>query len=145
MSAAPGAVRRAVLAWLGAAVLAPGLQGCATPDPERFARIRGTVGFLPRQMLDPEATVTVRLQDVSRMDIPAVVLAERRIRVGDRPPPFYFEFGVEPARIDPRARYTVAARIELGGKLLYINDTAYPVLTHGAGDTVKMILKRVAF
>lgn len=41
-------------------------------------------------------------------------------------------------------RYAVAARIEQGGKLLFINDKIYPVLTQGHGNRVDLILHMVA-
>lgn len=122
--------------------MAPWLAGCATA-PAEMRRVRGTVLLRERVELERGTVVIVRLQDVSRMDIPAVVLAERRIEAGDQQPPFGFEFSIAPERIDPRLHYTVAARVEQGSRLLFINDEAYPVLTHGASDTVRLLLRRV--
>lgn len=92
--------------------------------------------------LPPDAELIVRLQDTSRADAAARVIAEQRIRLQDKQPPVPFRLPVEPSRIDPRAQYTVSARVESGGRLLFINDTAYPVLTRGANSRVDLVLVR---
>ena len=35
-------------------------------------------------------------------------------------------------------RYTVAARVERNGVLMFINDTSYQVITQGAGDVTSI-------
>lgn len=66
-------------------VLALGVLACATgastpaPTPASRATVTGTVTYRERIALPPGATVTVRLQDVSRADAPAEVLAEEMI------------------------------------------------------------------
>lgn len=144
MTVATQRARRAGLSMLLAMLAAPPwIAGCAAP-PTGMRRVQGSVMLSDRMPLERGSLVIIRLQDVSRMDVPAVVLAEHRIEAGDhRQAPFAFNFGIEPERIDPRARYTVAARIEQGSRLLYINDTVYPVLTQGAGDTARLLLRRV--
>ncbi|HSV58949.1 MAG TPA: YbaY family lipoprotein [Variovorax sp.] len=128
---------------LGAAAL---LAACTMPgQPAQGAqplRVSGTVAWRERMALPPDAQIIVRLQDVSRMDVPAVTLAEQRIAAQGRQPPFAFELSVDPARIDPRMRYTVSARVEHLGQLLFINNTAYPVLTQGAGPSAQLMLVR---
>ena len=118
----------------------------ATPKPGAAAplRVTGTVAYRERIALDPAAEVRVQLLDVSRMDAPSVVLAEQRISANGKQPPFAFELSVDAARIDPRMRYAVAARITRGEQLMFINDTQYSVLTQGNGTTANLMLVRVA-
>lgn len=112
----------------------------STPETLQPVRVTGTVTWRERIAVPPDAEVTIRLQDVSRMDAPAVVLAEQRFATAGRQPPYPFEFTVDAARINPSARYTVAARVERQGQLLFISDTAYPVITQGMGFNVNLML-----
>jgi putative lipoprotein len=125
------------------------LSACAASSPSAPAAsaaplvVSGTVSYRERIALDPAAEVRVQLLDVSRMDAPSVVLAEQRIRADGRQPPFAYTLQVDAARIDPRMRYAVAARIVRGEQLLFINDTQYSVLTQGQGMRADMVLVRV--
>ncbi|WP_256221853.1 YbaY family lipoprotein [Variovorax sp. OK605] len=103
----------------------------------------GSVTYRERMALDPAAEVLVQLLDVSRMDAASTVLAEQRIKANGKQPPFAYELKVDAARIDPRMRYAVSARISRGEQLLFINDTQHSVLTQGAGSTADLVLVRV--
>ncbi|MES2250077.1 MAG: YbaY family lipoprotein [Pseudomonadota bacterium] len=142
--------RRTSLLMLSAVAGASVLSACAGGSPGTPAqpaaaplRVTGTVAYRERIALDPAAEVRVQLLDVSRMDAPSVVLAEQRIPANGKQPPFAFELSVDAARIDPRMRYAVAARITRGEQLLFINDTQYSVLTQGNGTTANLMLVRV--
>jgi putative lipoprotein len=125
------------------------LSACAASSPSAPSAsaaplvVSGTVSYRERIALDPAAEVRVQLLDVSRMDAPSVVLAEQRIRADGRQPPFAYTLQVDAARIDPRMRYAVAARIVRGEQLLCINDTQYSVLTQGQGTRADLVLVRV--
>ncbi|KAF1061532.1 YbaY family lipoprotein [Variovorax sp.] len=129
------------------------LSACAASSPSApsasaaplvvSGTVSGTVSYRERIALDPAAEVRVQLLDVSRMDAPSVVLAEQRIRADGRQPPFAYTLQVDAARIDPRMRYAVAARIVRGEQLLFINDTQYSVLTQGQGTRADLVLVRV--
>lgn len=143
--------KRTALFALAAVTSLPLLGACASSmntttstDKAPALRVTGSVTFRERIALDPSAEIVVQLLDVSRMDVAAVVLAEQRIRADGRQVPFNFALSVDPARIDPRMRYNVSARILQGDKLLFISDTAYPVLTQGRGTTADLMLVRVA-
>ncbi|KIQ28480.1 hypothetical protein RT97_20810 [Variovorax paradoxus] len=145
--------RRTSLVLLSAAAGASLLSACASPSSAvskpappaaSSLRVSGTVAYRQRIALDPSAEVVVQLLDVSRMDAPSVTLAEQRIKANGRQPPFAYELQVDAARIDPRMRYAVSARILRGEQLLFINDTQYPVLTQGSGTTASLVLVRVA-
>ena len=143
--------RRTSLLLLSAAAGASLLSACASPSPTSkpatpvasSLRVSGTVAYRERIALDPSAEVVVQLLDVSRMDAPSVTLAEQRIKANGKQPPFAYELTVDAARIDPRMRYAVSARILRGEQLLFINDTQYPVLTQGSGRTADLVLVRV--
>ena len=139
--------RRTSLLLLAAAAGASLLSACASSPsaakPATTLRVSGTVAYRERIALDPSAEVVVQLLDVSRMDAPSVTLAEQRIKANGKQPPFAYELQVDAARIDPRMRYAVSARILRGEQLLFINDTQNPVLTQGGGTTVDLVLVRV--
>ena len=122
---------------------APSTGPVTTPAPAAGLRVTGTLSYLQRIALPEGSEVTVQLRDVSRMDAAAVVLAEQRFTTRSQVP-LPFELTVDPRRIDPRMRYAVAARIERGGKLLFINDRIYPVLTQGHGNRADLVLHMVS-
>ena len=105
--------------------------------------VTGSVLYRERMALPPEATLTVRLVDVSRADAPAVLLGEQVITpTGQVPIPF--EIAYDPAQIDERMSYAVQARIEAGGELMFITTQHFPVITRGNPSTdLEIVLERV--
>jgi putative lipoprotein len=126
------------------------LPGCrpaadSTPEPQSAAptpidsmplagtaTLSGSVVYLPRIALDPAAEVTVTLQDVSQADAPAVPIASTTFKAEGRQVPLPFSLTYEPARIEEERSYSLAARIQKDGELLWSTDTVVPVLTRGA-------------
>ena len=110
--------------------------GCTSvrPVPEAAdPALTGTVTYLQRIALPPDAVVTVRLLDVGLADAPSVTLAEQTIRPEGRNVPIPYALSYDPDRVDARHRYVVRAEIRDGeGALLWTTDTAFPVLTNGA-------------
>ena len=97
---------------------------------EKQATVSGTVYYHQRIALPPDASVEVKLVDISKQDVPATTIAEQRItNPGQVPVPF--ELHYDPAKIDSRMTYAVQARIEQGGKLLFISTSVFPVITRG--------------
>ena len=86
----------------------------------------------------------MQLQDVSRADAPAIVVAEEKITLGERQVPVSFSIQYDPAKIDPKHRYAVGAQILVDGGLRFVNDKSYPVLTLGNPKHVEMILTQAA-
>lgn len=93
--------------------------------------VTGTVTYLPRIALPPNALIEVSLADVSRADAPARVLASQTIESGGRQVPFAFELPYDAAQIDSRYSYAVQARITVDGQLRFINTTRISVITNG--------------
>jgi putative lipoprotein len=103
------------------------------PVETRTAAITGTVTYRERIMLPPDALLTVRLQDVSRQDVPARLLGEQIYTTGGKQVPLPFEVPYNPDNIDERFSYSISARIEDGdGILRFISDTNNPVITRGS-------------
>ena len=107
------------------------------------AAVSGTIAYGEGIALPPGAVAVVQLRDVSLADAPSVLIAEQRI-ANPGSAPIAFRIGYDPARIDARRTYAVQAEIRDGDRLLFVNDTAYEVLTGGQPDRVDMVLVRVA-
>jgi uncharacterized lipoprotein YbaY len=123
-------------------------SAAATPGaatlPALTGVLTGTVTYLQRIALPPDAVIDVQLQDVSLQDVPATVIAAERYVAEGRQVPIPFELTYDPAGIDPKHAYAIAARITVDGKLRWINTQRYPVLTGGAPVTgVEIIVESV--
>lgn len=107
------------------------LAACTSNTPSHQVSLDGEVFYLQRMALPPAATLSVSLQDVSLMDAPAVTLANQAGPVkGNVPLPFHLTY--DPSQIKAGHRYAVSARIELDGKLLFINTEHHGVNLDGS-------------
>jgi putative lipoprotein len=132
---------RAFLPVVSALVLAGcGLFGRgAAPEAPLPAELTGTVGYRERIALPPDAQLRVRLEEVPRGDEPPQFIAETTIpRIGA--PPVRFRMALDPRVIDPRRGYTLTARIEVGERLLLVNDPPMRVLTGGNPSRVDVLV-----
>jgi len=138
-----------VRALLGISLLPALLAACAQTsgadgrESASTVRVTGTVTYRERIALPPTALIKVQLVDVSRADAPALVLGEQVITAGGRHVPFSFAIAYDPVRIDQRMSYAVSARIEDDGRLRFISDQRYAVITRGAPTHVDMVLRSV--
>ena len=99
--------------------------------PPTDAAVTGSVTYGNTAALPAGAALTVELRDVSKADAPSDLIA-RQVIPDPGPPPTDFRLDYRRAAIDPRNTYSVSAWVETAaGKLLFINDTAYLVLTYG--------------
>lgn len=108
------------------------------------AAVTGTVTYLQRIALPEDAVVEVKLADVSLADAPATVIGEQTItNPGQVPIPFVVTY--DPAVIDPRFTYAIQVRINDGtGNLLWINTSAYNVITNDNPSTVEVVVDQVS-
>ncbi|MFJ3009660.1 YbaY family lipoprotein [Pseudomonas fluorescens] len=115
------------LTLLAAAIL---LSACQSTTPAGKVGLDGEVFYLQRIALPPSATLSVSLQDVSLADAPAVVLDEQKGPVkGQVPLPFHLSY--DPAQVKPGHRYSVSARIEVNGELMFITTENHAVQLDG--------------
>ena len=111
-----------------------------TADPDANASITGTVTYRERIALTPGAVVTVQLRDTSLQDVASELIAEQVI-ANPGQVPISYEVRYNSDDINPRNTYSISARItESDGRLAFINDTAYDVITRGNPTRVDMVL-----
>jgi len=127
-----------LLALFTAPLLAAGLlSACASQAPT--ASVTGEVFYLQRMALPPQAVLSVTLQDVSLADAPSIELARQQGPVnGQVPLPFRLDYN--PQQVDPRHRYSVSARIEQEGRLLFISTQHYGVKLDGSDQPLRIKL-----
>lgn len=113
---------------LGLTVL---LGACHSMNPAPKTSLDGEVFYLQRIALPPTATLSVSLQDVSLADAPAVTLAEQKGPVNGKQVPLPFHLSYDPAQVKPGHSYSVSARIELDGKLMFITTERHSVQLNG--------------
>ncbi|MFN2217847.1 MAG: YbaY family lipoprotein [Anaerolineae bacterium] len=105
------------------------LTGCGSSNQ---ATVSGTVTYLQRIALQPDAVVTVRIEDVSKADVMSEVIGEQVIHTDGAQVPLPFEVTYDADQIEESHSYSLRVRIEDGeGELLWINDTSVPVITRG--------------
>jgi putative lipoprotein len=104
------------------------------------ARIVGTATYRERIALTPEAVFDATLEEVSRADETARVVA----RVRDRRPgrvPIAFEISYDPRRLDPRGRYIVRATIRDRGRLRFTGTQVVPIRSRGRRYDVNVVMR----
>ena len=116
------------------------ITGCA-----KTATVTGTVTYREKIALPPQGVVvTVKVEDVSRADAPAVTIGEQIIENPSHQVPIPFEIEYNPDDIDERYTYAMRVRIEVDGELWFINTTRHQVITHGfPTNDVEVMLEKV--
>ena len=152
-----GALRSAFLTTIGimALLLTAACGDEPTPNPtatvttdvpsgrEPNASVSGTVTYREDIPLTPGAQLVVDLRDTSYADASSELIARQTItNPGQVPIAFKVEYNEDD--IDPNNTYSVQVSIvEADGRLAFINDTAYDVITRGKPTRVDMELKLV--
>jgi putative lipoprotein len=106
------------------------LAACQSLQPAAKTSLDGEVFYLQRIALPPSATLSVSLQDMSLADAPAVILDEQKGPVKGQVP-LQFHLSYDPAQVKPGHRYSVSARIEVDGKLMFITTEHHAVKLDG--------------
>lgn len=106
-------------------------------------RVEGTATYRERMALPASAVFEAVLEDVSRADAAAEVIARARIEHPGHPP-IRFEIIYRPAKIVQNHDYSVRARITDGERIVFTTVQHYPVLTRGNGHEVSLLLSHTA-
>lgn len=97
--------------------------------------LTGTVTYLQRAALPPGSVIEVQLQNVSRADVAAEVIASQTITTAGENVPIPFMLSYDPVQINSLNEYAIGVRIHVDGQLRWINTERYAVLTRGAPIT----------
>ena len=120
------------------------LISTTTPSRPELSRVTGTVSYRERIALPNNAVVEVTLQDVSRQDAAATVIARQVIPTQGQQVPIPFELIYNSANISDRNTYAVRAQIFVGGRLEWISTQIYPVITRGnPTENINILVQRV--
>lgn len=106
--------------------------------------ISGTAVYRQRIAMPPDAVLNVRIEDVSRADAKAILVAEMNEAFAARQVPIHFSLTVPRSAIDPRARYTIRATIKVGSRLRFTTDRHYPVSFKEITESFNLQLVEVA-
>jgi putative lipoprotein len=112
---------------------------CSTPTAT--ATVAGIATYRERIALPPDAEFEASLEDVSRVDAPAVLIASAREKT-PAGPPFRFTLSYDPARIVPMHRYAIRARVLRGEELLFTSDTHIPLPAAPGAAPVEIMMVR---
>lgn len=109
------------------------------PEPPILETLSGTVVYLPRLALTPEAEVQVELRDVSLEDAEARPIAKQVIQ---RPGqvPIAFSLSYDPETLTPGHRYALSARISDRGKLQFVTEKPVGAIPPGAAESFEILV-----
>ncbi len=135
MASYPVSLRQLIITLLSAFTVMTGLHASD-------ALIKCSAYYLERIALPQNAIFEASLEDVSVADAPSKTLGSITIDPAGQVP-ITFEIPYESSDIQKRHRYNIRAKITVDGRLIYITDTAHPVLRHPDDSEVRVKMKRI--
>ena len=120
---------------------APAKNGApAAPAIAPGTTINGSVTFHDQIPIAPGSKLDVKLVDVAQ---PEIAIAEKVIEVGTNPPPFSFALDFDAGKISATRTYVVNVQLQDGDRR-FMPALQSPVLTHGSGTSVQVVLNAEA-
>jgi uncharacterized lipoprotein YbaY len=105
--------------------------------------VTGTVTYLQRIAMPPNAVIDVKLEDVTQANAPAQVIAEQKLTLGNRQVPILYELKFDSAKVDARHSYALSATISVDGVTRFAHEQPDPVLTMGNASHIDIVLQQV--
>ncbi len=122
-----------------ALIVALGCAGCAASIA---ASLTGTATYRERMALPPAAVFEASIEEASRANAPANVIATTEVKSPRTPIGFVLTY--DDKAIRPDRHYVVRGRITLDGQVLFANDSDVPLPTGGGVQNVALLLRRAA-
>jgi putative lipoprotein len=110
------------------------------PAQDAAALVTGTATYRERIVMPKDAVFEATLEDVSKADAPAETIG-KAVMENPGNPPYHFSISYDPRRIVDGHTYAVQATIRIGDQFWFRSDSTYPVITHGNGNEVSILLK----
>ncbi|OKH19742.1 YbaY family lipoprotein [[Limnothrix rosea] IAM M-220] len=102
--------------------------------------VTGTISYLPRIALPPNAVVEAILVEASTKK----VLSSQQIAANGRQIPFPFTLPYDPGQINQRSSYTVQSRITVEGETQFVTRDQFSVITNNNPSTVAVRVEQPA-
>jgi len=116
----------------------------ASCNKNKTGEISGTVSYLQRIALPADAVLSVRLEDVSKADAAALVIAETTRATNGAQVPLAYRLTYSTADIVSGARYQLRATISSqDGKALFTTTQAHPIVPEEGGIEMGILLQPV--
>jgi len=119
------------------------MQGNPGNQTPQESKVTGTVTYRQRIALPPNATVIVRLQDVSRFNNAPRTITQQTNPLRGQQVPVPFSLIYNPNDIQPNGIYIIRAEIYIDGRLTWANMNQYRVITQGNPNTIEIIVQPV--
>lgn len=120
---------------------APAKNGApAAPAIAPGTTINGTVTFHDQIPIAAGSKLDVKLVDVAQ---PEIAIAEKIVEVGGSAPPFTFALDFDAGKINATRTYVVNVLLQDGDRR-FVPALNSPVLTHGSGTSVQVVLNAEA-
>lgn len=100
------------------------------------------VYYRQKVRLPEGAKLEVRLEDVSKMDLPSVLISSSRREIKNTPP-FALQITFRSDQIQVDHRYNLQASIKVDGKLLFISTTNIDPFAIGNNSPIKIKVDKV--
>jgi putative lipoprotein len=131
-----------VLLFAGCSAWAQMAPGPGTSPQDASARqpmVTGTVVYMQKIALPPNAAIEIKMQDISA-GAPKTV-AETVFAPAGKQVPIPFQLSYNPADINQAHTYQVLANINVNGKPMFVTNTPLHVVTQGAPSQVSLLLQ----
>ncbi len=120
----------------------------SSAEPAEMRGLNVHVLYRERMRLPPTALIKVVLQDSAKMDARSKVIAEQSVPA-QHGPPYELKLTYSAADLNEQGRYTVRARIEEDGQLLFTSTQTTPAFgvdgaaSGPANDPIELLVERV--
>ena len=111
-------------------------------ESEKQAEIVGEVWYRERILLPPNTQLLLTLEDVSKQDVASTVIAKKQMTVSSAPP-WRFTLAYDASKIDEQHRYALRARVEVDGKLRFINTSHIPAFDKEGSKEASIMVSSV--
>jgi putative lipoprotein len=132
---------RRLALWIAAGLSAAVTACSLVPSDPSFDSVTGSIVQSDSGDLLPGSVVVVRLEDRTRYDGRADILAEQRIETQTQLP-IAFRLKYDGGEIDPEHRYVVTASVYAGNQVIYATEMPPNVITEGSPRRIRLVLGR---
>ena len=111
-------------------------------EKQQVKILETSVLYRERMILPEGSKVIVTLEDVSKMDVAADIIATKSVQINGAPP-YDISINYDAGRLHDKGRYALRARIENNDQLLFINTQHIDAFGGTTGTPVEIFVEKV--